>query len=210
MNLSRIFLNPASSEVWPWVRSPLVMHGALWRLFPGVERVPDARSRARILHRLTVERDGRLTLLVQSKAEPDWSGWPRAVFAAPPEVKSLAPVLEAVGTGQRFRFRLVGNVVKSVSRSTRRVALRGDDALKAWLARAGARSGFEVESALAAPCSREEWWSGPSPSHVEHPVCFDGVLRVVDTGTMRKALENGIGRGKSYGCGLLLVARAAA
>lgn len=36
-------------------------------------------------------------------------------------------------------------------------------------------------------------------------VTYDGTLRVIDQNRFRDLLENGIGHGKAYGCGLLSV-----
>lgn len=45
----------------------------------------------------------------------------------------------------------------------------------------------------------------------QHPVNiamarFRGELEITDTGQLRDALTNGMGRGKAYGCGLLTLA----
>ncbi|MCK9520837.1 MAG: type I-E CRISPR-associated protein Cas6/Cse3/CasE [Dehalococcoidia bacterium] len=101
----------------------------------------------------------------------------------------------------------------------KRVELRGEAEQIAWLARRGAeRDGFELLTVRAFP-------GGPgerAPAVRADPggklrsrrksrdltlasVTFQGALRVTDVDRFRRALAEGVGPGKAFGCGLLSV-----
>jgi CRISPR system Cascade subunit CasE len=84
--------------------------------------------------------------------------------------------------------------------------LREEDQL-AWLDRQAARHGFSVHGVTA---SRDEFINGSKPGHTIKffAVRFDGLLQVVQSDLFGRALVDGIGPAKAFGCGLLSLAPA--
>ena len=54
-------------------------------------------------------------------------------------------------------------------------------------------------------CESKKFWRQGELVSIETAV-FEGVLRVVDAASLARAMRNGIGRAKAYGCGLLTLA----
>jgi CRISPR system Cascade subunit CasE len=211
MYLSRLILNPRSRQVRGETSNPYEMHRTVMRAFPA--ELPEDE---RVLFRLdTNRRNGRLTLLVQSVGEPDWSwlaepdawGYLQPTDEPNPGVKSFQPDFSA---GQRLIFRLRAN--PSVKRNGKRLGLVREEDQRAWLARKAAQGGFEV---LAAELREEGLTGGTIHRSAKEShrlrllaVHCEGVLQVVDPGQFLDTLQTGIGSGKGLGFGLLSVARA--
>jgi len=209
-------LNPRSRQVQREIAVPYEMHRTLLNAFPagkvGVERTdPEA---ADVLFRLDDHADGLLTVLVQSRAEPDWSGLNPGYLLEAPQVKQRDL---SVQTGQLLSFRLRANPTKRLSAGTsntgKRVGIYDEEDQLAWLARKGEQHGFRV---LQAQVSRdgkiasEKAIAGDGRVHKLEllSVQFDGVLQVTDSVKLVAAVETGIGSAKGFGFGLLSLAPA--
>ncbi|WP_246150349.1 type I-E CRISPR-associated protein Cas6/Cse3/CasE [Streptomyces qinzhouensis] len=188
----------------------------------------DARAQMGILSTWTLDlRAARLLLVVQSQVPGDWSRIPRAALAAAPETLTLD---RTFGAGDTVGFRTVVNPVRSrpsgpgasgTSEKTRgvRVAHTRPDYVKSWfarrlqppgeppvapdgLARLGAdadpgRLGVRMLPRVSSPAPHK----GLRIARAE----ITGTLTVTDPGTFVGALTRGIGHGRAYGCGLVLV-----
>ncbi len=218
MYLSQLTLNPRSRRVMGECRDPYQMHRTLCRAWG------DECKAAQILYR--IEQEKALTLLVQSHLEPDWGFLQEGDYLLKsPQMKPFEPQLKA---GQRLTFRLRANPTKSAvepeqtSGRGKRVGLFREAERRDWLLRQGARCGFEIpviavtkdqgpvydlrqldERALTA--SPE----GPARDKraVLSSVLFEGRLEITDAAVFQAALQNGIGRGKAFGFGLLSLRR---
>jgi CRISPR system Cascade subunit CasE len=185
-------------------------------------QVHSARSpEAGFLFRIDPQPSGRAVILVQSAAEPDWNyafhnaGY---LLAAPPQTKPFSPQFNK---GERFRFRLVANPTRRLSKHSRerdgkpveekwigkRVPVP-TEYLFEWLARQADAAGFTV--------SKESTDIQPGYIYVNkiasgrgnrlRSVRYEGVLEVTDSEKFCGALLHGIGPGKAFGFGLLSVA----
>jgi CRISPR system Cascade subunit CasE len=149
-------------------------------------------------------------------------------------VKALGPILAQLSSCTELRFRLRANPTRCIDsksapdgtrRIGKRVPVRGDAAQAAWLQRKGADLGFEIleladsgEGGGGAASqlvgsghdTAHGWRSGGGGEQSRRltleGVTFDGRLRVTDLDAFRKALVDGVGRGKAYGFGLLSIA----
>lgn len=103
----------------------------------------------------------------------------------------------------RFRFVLTANAAEH--RTGARVEpVVGETAAVAWLGRKAQAGGFEVDAEpLVLPSLAVPRRSGPAARL--HRVRFAGTLRIVDAPTFSKALSGGIGRGKAFGLGMLIL-----
>lgn len=222
MILSRFLLNFHSREVQRALADSHAMHARIMSMFPEVDSATP-RAALGVLHRLDrSDRDERLVLLVQSRERPDVARLPVGFLdpdAGQDAASStdLAPVIDAIHVGARFRFRLRANPTRKIDtksspdgkrRNGKRVPVRGEEGKLSWLTRHFEACGIK----LPGPCQvRPDGKSvgrlrGSTRTHEAH--IFEGVLEVADTERARHALEAGIGPAKAYGFGLLSLARA--
>jgi CRISPR system Cascade subunit CasE len=204
MYLSKLTLNLRSKEARRDLGNAYEMHRTLARAF-----VADGQSKpARFLWRLEFGKNVNTApvILVQAGTQPDWS-FLRTLqnyTQRPVECKHVAPE-KLVEGGRRYRFRLFAN--PTVTRQGKRYGLVGADAQMEWLKRQGERHGFEFESVGVSTSdvlnSRKD-----SFGIIVQQTCFDGVLRVTCAQDLCKALCDGIGPAKAFGCGLLSIAPA--
>ena len=210
MYLSRLTLNVRLPTVRRDLADPYEMHRTLWRAFPKGDP-------GRILFRVeSVDRGGRVEVLVQSDLEPDWSRVPEGYFTGK-EHKKIQP---AFLQGQRLRFRLRVNPTKRVhsrneklgtTMAGKRVGVRGEAALLEWLSRKGSEGGFRLggsELGTAVRVREEGRMANGKPGFggAFDSVVFEGILEVTDPEKFLQCLGNGIGTAKGYGFGLLTVA----
>lgn len=234
MYLSRLDLNPRSRDVQRDVLDCQAMHRRVMSGFPDLPAVDqNAREKLGVLFRVELEhRANALTLLVQSRVEPDWSrlpaGYLRSGVASNPRCKAIDAVLTYLKPDLRCRFRLRANPTKRIhERNTaqeekwrgKRVDLFDDADRRKWLMRRSEEAGFVIE-ALEPESRGEVEVIGDERVHGRRGrgedgkrltfggVTFEGRLRVVDPVRFREALEKGIGPGKAYGFGLLSIAPA--
>ena len=145
------------------------------------------------------------TLYVISKSLPDWS-----------QVRGFVPIDEPADiTGLReklnkdcaFGFRLFASPTKKVARDGKlssRVFLKTADERDQWLHRQAQKSGFELIS--FSEVSETKVAGRKKDMSVNYTgVLFTGVLRIVDPDLLWKAYCQGIGPGKAYGLGMLMI-----
>lgn len=185
--------------------APCKFHGALESAFPG--------DRPHCLWRLD-SLNGQLVLLVLSETEPELTEFCRQFSPDPHawQTKAYDGLLERLSKGSRWRFRLTANPTKSLpsgesGKRGRVCAHITTEYQRQWLAEHAEKQGFRVE---AFDVTESKWLrfrkkEGRSVSLLS--VTYEGFLEVVDPALFRHAMENGIGRGKAYGMGLLTVMR---
>lgn len=231
MFLSKIALDPRSRLVAEQLRDPYKMHQTLCLGFPELQG--QDIQQARLLFRVDDDKD-QLFIVAQSKTAPDWSkvdALPH--YARAITLKSFAFVPEA---DKWLRFRLLANPTKASSTVRKakrsrgqRVGLYREWERLDWLARQGERHGFAFD---LKPFSitrtneggEEEQFSRELPlvrlvdlnDGRRFPIkdhgaqfsaaLFEGELRVTDATLFAHALENGIGKARGFGFGLLSVA----
>lgn len=209
MYLTRLILNPRSRRVQREIAEPYEMHRTILRAFPETLD-PDER----VLFRLdTHSETGAPLLLVQSLGFPDWSfldesGGYSYLFSEDnnPAVKAFSPKFHP---GQQLLFRLTAN--PTVKKDGRRLGLYKIEDQLAWLQRKALSAGFLVATAnLTKRGSLKGTIHRTDEKHSLNllQVQFDGLLRVSEPQALLEAVQNGIGSGKGFGCGLLSLAPA--
>ena len=194
----------------------------------GEEKVESPRERAGLLFRLE-ESQGTPVLLVQSadalNADALGTGFGSMVE------RDLTPFLDGLEKGTAVRYRIAAAPSKRLGKSENNAERLGERAKELGeLARPGKRTYTRPLFGEQA----EEWWRERAERHGldlsevastgagpaldpgrsgkrgvrVHVTRFDGYAVVRDPDALREAVRNGIGRGKSFGCGMLSLAPA--
>ena len=175
--------------------SAYALHQQLWQCFPG-------RPEAKRDFLFRCDHEGAvLKILMLSGTRPEicpgaeWDG-----------VKEFEPVFP-VGTLYSFRLRANPTLRAKADRKLR--AITGEEELHAWLVRKGEQNGFALRSEPEySNCRLERFAKAPGgPGISLHVVELGGVLAVTDSAAFGEAFRRGIGRGRAFGCGMLLLKR---
>lgn len=232
--LTRLLLNPRSRAVQRDLRNVADLHRTVMKLVPdGLGEAP--RAQAGVLFRLEVDGAGEPVLLVQSRTHPSTDRLPADYARA--EIRPMDALLTALRPGLLVRYRLAANAVQRCGRNStagrwkQAIPLHGPEADKWWTDRATA-SGLAVRTLVSRSVDPAATWhpsaagSIPAPTssadasiksrgrahtdrRIERAVTlFEGSASVTDPSALSAMLLTGIGRSKSYGCGLLSLAPA--
>lgn len=195
MYLSKVFLD------WEVSRNPYDWHRALWRLFP--DRDGEARD---FLYRVEQMQVGQgVWILMLSAMKPQRESKGVRLIAEAKSVDWLD-----LPDGIALRFKLTANPTKKIrdrehpERALRVPLIREDEQI-AWLERKleGAAS---LESVIVTSNSPVFFRKGGSAGKVA-TVTFQGVLQIISSEAVARLMEGGLGSAKSFGCGLLSLAR---
>lgn len=224
MFLTKIDLAPERRLARKYLGSPQAMHAVVMGATGG--NIGDGPGR--VLWR--VNRGTTTALYILSPLEPDCSQLVAEVGAAGTQARTLdySPFLASLDAGQLWAFRLAANPSYSASRGP---GVRGQryghvtvEQQRQWLVERAPRHGFEL---MPVDHVDDEGSDGAvMVVHRERPVfnrrrsegegrdrvtinrtVYEGVLRITDPESLRRALIAGIGRSKAYGCGLMTLAR---
>lgn len=211
MYLTRLKLEPTSRTTRTLYLNHYLLHQAIFRAFPD----KNDGGAGRVLYRLDVNKNGEVTLYVQSEKVPNWgraqilkeclSGSDDGSVAT----RLFRPVFK---TGQKLRFRLRANPIAKRKTPdklgvTRRLGLVREEEQGKWLARKAEGSGFQVLSYTAIPEGKIMEQRNENSDKLTHfAVRFDGVLNVVDPVLFQQTVSCGIGPAKGFGFGLLSLA----
>lgn len=196
---------------WQQAKNSYQLHQALWRLFPGHE---DAERE--FLFRVEQMQNGvGANVLLQSALQPQTGEQSPLILAQRDYVFN-------VQNGQRLRFRLRANPIKTIKDNSKgtvekkgktftktvRVPLLHEEQQQAWLERK-LQDFAQLEMLLVQPEPVLYFRKGKEGrSGKIQTVLFDGVLTVIDAEYFKKQIINGIGPAKAFGCGLLSIASA--
>lgn len=228
--MTRMLLNPRSRQVQRDLRNVADLHRTVMRLVPdGLGAAP--RALAGALFRLETDGAGEPVLLVQTRVRPSTDRLPTGY--ARTESRPMDALLSALRPGLPVRYRLAANAVRrcgphsTAGNWKQAIPLRGPEADQWWTDRAAA-AGLALRTLVSRSADPATTWhtpipaptppveAGPTPAakdrgdrRIDRAVTlFEGDALVTDPDTLRTALLNGIGRSKSYGCGLLSLAPA--
>ena len=224
MFLTKIDLAPERRLARKYLGSPQAMHAVVMSATGG----HDGNGPGRVLWR--VDRGVTTALYILSPLEPDCSQLVAEAGTACTQARTLdySPFLVSLDAGQLWAFRLAANPSYSASRGP---GVRGQryghvtvEQQRQWLVERAPRHGFEL---MPVDHVDDEGSDGAvMVVHRERPVfnrrrsegegrdrvtinrtVYEGVLRITDPESLRRALIAGIGRSKAYGCGLMTLAR---
>ncbi len=194
-----------------------------------------AREEFAILYRIDYDRHRHsLTLYIQSEEQPNWKfpeGYLQPTY--PEETASIQIIPfeltpEALSKGRELKFSLRANPTKKIDTKTgpdgkkrngRRVPLIKQEDLKKWILKKGQDHGFELVNDTISIYVKSDVVSKNSKGVkvvnkdgekkvfeiTLQGVIFSGTLRITDPEKFIDAVRNGIGQGKAFGFGLLLL-----
>jgi CRISPR system Cascade subunit CasE len=204
MYLSQLVLNTRQSQVHKELGNAHKFHQRIMQAFPDEESRDRPRGDWHILFRQEPDSD---IVLVQSEIEPDWSKLPDQYLRnhAVKEANFTADQLAANGI---FQFRLRANPSKRDTKTKKTVGFSQRPDQLAWLERQADRCGFRLLTADVVPSPNIFGIKkkGAAPIRIATAL-FQGVLEVTAPEPFVSTVQHGLGRGKSYGCGLLSLAR---
>lgn len=199
-----LHLNPDHPRVVEDLAAPTQLHRTLMDLLPdGLG--PHPRQAAGLLYHHDRTRDGEPRLLIQVWMPLDLTRLP-AGYARHVGTEPLAPRLGRLRTGQRIRYRITANTCTLEPSPDhprgRTVGLTGTAALTWWHTRA-THAGLALHQATATPVR----FPRPNRDAPYHQLTrFDGTATVTCPDALTWAVQFGIGKARTYGAGLLLVA----
>lgn len=223
VQFSRVRLNPTRRHTRRLIASPQSMHAAVLGSHPaGVEC-----DEGRVLWRIDQKASHSIELLVVSPTTPDFTGiveqagWPTVETW---DTTAYLPFLARLARGQRWRFRLVANPVRSLpveggrGRVVPHLTVAHQESwfmarTESWGFRVPERTDGGVALATGGRHTSEFTRASPDGEPIRRGQVsitraeFEGILEVEDADLLRFSLTHGMGRAKAYGCGLMTLAR---
>lgn len=209
MYLSRVELNEYRRDTMRALSSPEVIHAAVMASFPSF-----ILEDGRVLWR--IDKVGKaLYLLVQSPVKPDFTHiveqYGRPASGQTWDTVDYDGHILKMTTGTVVRFRLRANPTHSekVDGSRGKVYAHVTAAQQLeWLSRKSEKCGFTLESedgtlGVEIVQRGDVRFARQGKTVTLGVATFEGVLRITDEVLFRKAMAEGIGRAKAYGCGLI-------
>lgn len=202
MYLSQLVLNGRDRTVLRDLSNAHALHQRIMQAFPD-EQCNNPRTDWNILFRQEPNSD---VILVQSGLEPDWSQLPKG-YLTKQAMKPFEPQTSQLEAGRIVQFRLKANPSKRDKQTGKIIGLLHQADQMAWLERQASQHGFSLLSANVVPTANVFGVKskGTAPIRIV-TVLYQGVLQITDPGLFVAAIQQGIGRGRSYGCGLLSIA----
>ncbi|MBF2035776.1 MAG: type I-E CRISPR-associated protein Cas6/Cse3/CasE [Leptolyngbyaceae cyanobacterium T60_A2020_046] len=204
MYLSKLVLNARETLVLRDLSNAHKFHQRIMQAFPDENSRENPRQDWHVLFRHEPDSD---VVLVQSALEPDWSKLPDR-YLCDSATKQVNFTVDQLSAQHIFQFRLRANPSKRDPKTKKTIGFYHRPDQLAWLERQGDRCGFRLHSAdvIPSPNVFGQKGDGAAPIRITTAL-FQGVLEVTTPEPFLAVLQRGLGRGKSYGCGLLSLAR---
>jgi CRISPR system Cascade subunit CasE len=178
MYLSQLVLNARERKVQQDLSNVHALHQRIMQGFPDENR-ENSRADWNVLYRQEIDSP---VVLVQSTVEPDWVKLPER-YLEKHKIKPLNDVLNHLAKGERR--------AEQVS----------------WLERKGEQNGFQLLGLDVIPVPNLYGRKSSNPGAIKIvSALYQGTLEILDAEAFKQAVRHGIGRGRSYGCGLLSLA----
>lgn len=206
MYLSQLTLNERQPLVHRELGNAHKFHQRIMQAFPDEAERDSPRKDWHILFRQEPDRD---VVLVQSEIEPDWAKLPTG-YLSDFKVKPVNLTADHLAVGRAFRFRLLANPSKRDNTTKKTIGFSRRPDQLAWLERQSDRCGFRLlgVDVMPSPNVFGIKQKGTAPVRLTTAL-YQGTLEVTDANAFLRVVQQGLGRGKSYGCGLLSLARVA-
>ena len=194
MILSRFSLDLHQYAACKLIQDYQLFHRAVMQLF-GTKR-----SDNNVLFRYNSK---TANLYILSKCKPNLQFLPKCFTLL--AQRDMTSWEENIENGQYYRFDILVNPIKTSE--NKRFFLREEKDRRAWLSRKAEQSGFNLEQVREGVPNtiKGVHTKDKGASFSFQSVGYQGILRVTDKEKFRSAWENGIGKEKAYGQGLLML-----
>jgi CRISPR system Cascade subunit CasE len=210
MYLSKLILNERDRKVRADLSNAHDLHRTIMQAFPDEQR-EKPRADWNVLFRQ--EPDTNI-ILVQSTAQekPDWSQLPNGYLlnhdSMDRDSKPFKLQANQLQPNQIFQFRLKANASKRNKETGKVMGLFYEPDQIAWLERQAERCGFMLQGVNVIPTPNIFGKKTKESSPIKiFTVLYQGILQVKEPELVFETICQGVGRGRSYGCGLLSIAK---
>lgn len=198
MFLSRITVPSGSFDAQKLASDLYGLHCAVMSGFPIPNRILFRAEPGRIF--------GDQSILVQSQLAPKWRPEKFPVNS----IFELRPYKPTLASGRPLAFRLLANpVVRDPKNPRKKWGISGESKQMVWLRDREAMSGFKVERCIVSGEKVVKAKGKDDNLMTFLSVLFEGALTVTNPSMLADVMETGrgLGSGKSFGFGLLSLAR---
>ena len=206
--LTRLIPDPAYPLARRETTNAGAMHRRVMSLFPN-NLLPHPRAAAGALFRVDQDHTGTY-ILIQSTLPPNPGNLPTGY--GPAITKNMAPLIAHCRPGTQIKYRIIANATTKLGTRTQAgrpgqvIPLRGP-AADTWWQRQAATAGLTLHDSHATVLAPGATEHGDKAVRTPHDrTQFDGTATITDPDALITAMTAGIGRAKSYGCGLLTIA----
>lgn len=204
MYLSKLVLNERDRTVQQDLSNAHTLHQRIMQAFPD-EQPEQPRARWNVLFRQ--EPDSSI-VLVQSAIAPSWAHLASPYLSQPPQLTAVDFATSRMEPGRVLQFRLKANPSKRDNQSRKLIGMFHQPDQLAWLERQAQQHGFKLLGVDVMPTPNVFGVKAKGKPPIRMlTVMYQGILQITDSAQFMQALQQGIGRGRSYGCGLLSIAR---
>lgn len=201
MYFSSMTFDLHSPMTYRFLNNPECAHAEILSLFPDDSPRP--------LFRIDDTKNGKIVYLVSSKI-PDTNRWNnRFAINRDAELCKVAnydKFLDEIKVGNMFEFKIT--VAPTKTHNGKKISLGYSSALE-WMSKKLSEFGASVKSGtllqIGEECVRFKKNPHQEPYIYYRARTYTGILTVTDKEQFVKALTEGIGRQKAYGCGLLTI-----
>lgn len=204
MYLSKLVLNERDRTVQRDLSNAHALHQRIMQAFPD-EAGDLPRAGWNVLFRLEPNSN---VLLVQSEVEPNWTYLPTSYLTCASAFTQVDLDASRLETGRIFQFRLKANPSKRDRQTRKLIGMFHQTDQLTWLERQASQHGFKLLGVDVIPSPNVFGMKakGEAPIRIL-TVLYQGILQITDPTLFTTAMQQGIGRGRSYGCGLLSISR---
>lgn len=207
MYLSRVEIDTKNRQKMKDLTNLRAFHGWVEQSFP---KEIAKGERLRHLWRIDILQ-GRSYLLLLSPDRPDLNRLSKHGIAGTAKTKDYEETLNGLRLEQIRPFRLTANAVYRDRETGGLVPYTSISDMEQWLLSRAERLGFEVTGSptgnlnvMISDHHSEPLRHGKRTMPISM-TSYEGVLKITDVAKLKKALVEGVGRERAYGCGLLTV-----
>lgn len=202
MILSKLYVDAGHPSIRQALRNCQDMHKNLMKAFR------EERAQSGVLYTVSKKRD-RIEIYVLSNEEPQWAALETNGYHCI-GVKDISALQEMYAEGSAFRFELSAypaKKIRGIGKNSKRVFLRTAEERSAWMERQAEKNGFRIVSLQELGQTQEIYGQKGQDDIRYNAVKFVGMLEIVDQAAFWNGYTRGIGSGKAYGLGMLMISR---
>ena len=206
MYLSQVYLDTSKVRTARALRNRQIFHGAIERCFTG--------DRQRPLWRIDRE-NGNIKILILSHDIPDFQSFMAQFgdYNYSPMTKEYDKYIENIcKPGNVLRFRMAANPI--ICKNGKRIPLNANRtasqpyAAMDWIRDRLENNGADMLNGILTDFKTVAAYKSGIKANKFVSAEYNGLIKITDPEKFRRALTEGFGHEKAYGCGLISVARA--